>query len=410
MITEPRPHVFLSHVREDAERVERLAAELEARGIGTWIDRHRIRPGQRWQKAIEDAIRSGAFFVACFSKAFAARGRSYMNEELLLAIEEVRLRPEEAAWFIPIRLDDCAIPERRIGPELSIRSFQWLDMYPDWAQSIERLAEAIRPAVSSAVAVFIDGDWLIPTARQANLPLDFEALLMRLRLRYGDNVAVSLQLSRDRQSTSRVTYLKRLGYAAHLAETKKRGNRVYTDCDVKIALHAAGSTSNTLVIIAGDADLAPVFEHAKQQGKTTILIGIPGCVSAALRDVADDFVGLEEFVLDRGAPRVRAPWYPVHLDPILANVEGWPNVAKAIARRLKKYELADWMFVLRPLDEPYEPDEAPYPDFYKDENRIEFRVHVHPVVGKHNVALTANSLFDFLLMCLEPDDGDGQVS
>jgi hypothetical protein len=140
----PKPQVFLSYVREDAERVERLAADLEARGIGTWLDRHRIKPGERWQKVIEDGIRSGAFFVACFSRTYAARTRSYMNEELLLAIEEVRLRPEEATWFIPIRLDECEIPDRRIGPELSLRSFQWLDMFPDWERSVERLTEAIK--------------------------------------------------------------------------------------------------------------------------------------------------------------------------------------------------------------------------------------------------------------------------
>lgn len=93
MVAKAKPHVFLSHVREDAERVERLAADLEARGVATWIDRHQIKPGQRWQKAIEDAIRSGAFFVACFSQAYVGRARSYMNEELLIAIEEVRLRP-----------------------------------------------------------------------------------------------------------------------------------------------------------------------------------------------------------------------------------------------------------------------------------------------------------------------------
>jgi hypothetical protein len=140
-----KPHVFLSHVREDAVRIERLSADLEARGIRTWIDRNQIKPGQRWQDAIEDAIRSGAFFVACFSKAYAARPRSYMNEELSIAIEEVRLRPEEASWFIPLRLDDCEVPNRRIGPTSSVHSFQWLDMFPDWAKSIERLAEAMRP-------------------------------------------------------------------------------------------------------------------------------------------------------------------------------------------------------------------------------------------------------------------------
>ena len=66
MVAKPKPHVFLSHVREDAERVERLAVAVEARGIGTWIDRHKIKPGERWERAVEDAILSGAFFVACF--------------------------------------------------------------------------------------------------------------------------------------------------------------------------------------------------------------------------------------------------------------------------------------------------------------------------------------------------------
>ena len=165
MTAKPKPHVFLSHVREDAERVERLAADLEARGIVTWIDRHKIKPGERWEKAIEEAIRGGAFFVACFSQGYAARTRSYMNEELLIAIEEVRLRPQEASWFIPIRLDDCEIPDRRIGPELSIRSIQWLDMFPDWAKSVGHLVEAIGPSpepdLRAPFSVFrdIDAPW-----------------------------------------------------------------------------------------------------------------------------------------------------------------------------------------------------------------------------------------------------------
>jgi formylglycine-generating enzyme required for sulfatase activity len=146
MAGKPKPHVFLSHVREDAERVERLAADLEARGIETWIDRHKIKPGQRWQKAIEDAIRSGAFFVASFSHAYSARTRTYMNEELNLALEEVRLRPAETSWFIPVRLDDCEIPDLPIAPNVTVRSFQWLDMFPEWEMGVERLAGAIGPS------------------------------------------------------------------------------------------------------------------------------------------------------------------------------------------------------------------------------------------------------------------------
>jgi hypothetical protein len=59
------------------------------------------------------------FFVACFSQAYAARTRT-LNEELLLAIAEVRLRPEEASWFVPIRLDEC---ESRTGSVKADRIF-----------------------------------------------------------------------------------------------------------------------------------------------------------------------------------------------------------------------------------------------------------------------------------------------
>jgi formylglycine-generating enzyme required for sulfatase activity len=143
MARRPKPHVFLSHVREDAERIDRLASDLEARGIETWIDRHKIRPGERWEKAIEDAIRSGAFFVACFSTAYSARTRTYMNEELHIAFQEVRLRPADTSWFIPVRLDECEIPDLRIAPNLTVRSFHWLDLFPDWENGVERLAEVI---------------------------------------------------------------------------------------------------------------------------------------------------------------------------------------------------------------------------------------------------------------------------
>ena len=40
-------------------------------------------------------------FLACFSAKSVARTRTYQNEELVLAIEELRLRPADRIWFIP---------------------------------------------------------------------------------------------------------------------------------------------------------------------------------------------------------------------------------------------------------------------------------------------------------------------
>lgn len=52
-------HVFISYVRDDQKRVDALVAALRAVGIEVWIDKSSIKPGERWQKAIRDAITSG---------------------------------------------------------------------------------------------------------------------------------------------------------------------------------------------------------------------------------------------------------------------------------------------------------------------------------------------------------------
>jgi hypothetical protein len=84
------PHVFISYVRENREIVDRLATELKRRGVIVWLDRNDIEPGARWREAIKNAIRSGKFFLACFSMEYNKRIKSYMNEEMTLAIDELR--------------------------------------------------------------------------------------------------------------------------------------------------------------------------------------------------------------------------------------------------------------------------------------------------------------------------------
>jgi hypothetical protein len=109
------PHVFVSYVREDSDSVTRLAETLSSFGINVWLDRDSIKAGTRWKDAIRDGINQGAFFAACFSRAYGERSKTYMNEELTLAVEELRQRPTDQAWFIPVLLDACQMPRRAIG-------------------------------------------------------------------------------------------------------------------------------------------------------------------------------------------------------------------------------------------------------------------------------------------------------
>src|ERR1041385_3515428 len=108
-------HIFISYVREDFKTVDRLSIQLESYGLSVWLDREMIAPGVRWRDAIRHAIRSGDLFLACFSPAYAARERAFMNEELTLAIDELRLRPVDRTWFIPVLLGGGTVPPRSIS-------------------------------------------------------------------------------------------------------------------------------------------------------------------------------------------------------------------------------------------------------------------------------------------------------
>lgn len=136
-------HVFVSYVHQDSEIVDRLVMSLRTQGVNVWIDREQIKPGEKWQPAIRNAIREGAYFLACFSMASQERARSYMNEELTLAIEELRRRPSDRRWFIPVLLSDCAVPDRSIGAGETLRDIQWVSLTGDYERGIDVILEAI---------------------------------------------------------------------------------------------------------------------------------------------------------------------------------------------------------------------------------------------------------------------------
>ena len=125
-------YAFISYVREDRRLVDRLATVLKSRGVAVWLDRESITPGMRWKDAIRRAIRRGSFFIACFSENYERRERAYMNEELLLAIEQLRLFSPERAWFIPVLLSPCRVPDYEIGPGSTIGDLHRLELYEDW--------------------------------------------------------------------------------------------------------------------------------------------------------------------------------------------------------------------------------------------------------------------------------------
>ncbi len=136
---QPR-HVFISYVHEDAVHVDRLCAVLDAAQIPYWRDRKSLAPGDHWENKVREAISSGALvFLACFSEQSRKKPKSYMNEELTIAVEEFRKFPPDVTWLIPVRFDDGDIPEWGLGAGHSLKSLNYSNLHGD-----NYVAEAVR--------------------------------------------------------------------------------------------------------------------------------------------------------------------------------------------------------------------------------------------------------------------------
>jgi hypothetical protein len=140
-------HVFVSYVHADNAKVAKLVKELRSRGVPIWRDRDDLQPGQRWKFQISQAIREGNAFLALFSAESQKQDRSYMRQEILEAVEELRLRPADRAWFFPVLLSRCDIPELKIGPGETLRDLQYVPLYEARSANLQRLSDALRSAV-----------------------------------------------------------------------------------------------------------------------------------------------------------------------------------------------------------------------------------------------------------------------
>ena len=134
--------VFISHVEENRDEVLQLIDAIEPFTSLVWRIED-IKPGERWKDSIKNAINKGSFFIACFSQEYYNRDSTYMNKELIIAIEALHDRHIDKAWFIPVKLNECEIPDRSIGGGESLRDLQYIELHKDWDIGIQRISSLI---------------------------------------------------------------------------------------------------------------------------------------------------------------------------------------------------------------------------------------------------------------------------
>lgn len=120
-----------------------------AAGVHVWRDTSDLSPGQDRRTAIRRAITNGAFvFLACFSRQGLTQATTHQNEELTLAIDQMRIRRPDRPWLIPVRFDDCTIPDLDVGGGRTLASIQRADLFGQgYEQNLAGLIAAIQQIV-----------------------------------------------------------------------------------------------------------------------------------------------------------------------------------------------------------------------------------------------------------------------
>jgi hypothetical protein len=133
--------IFLAHASEDKNQVRGMYQRLKDSGFAPWLDEEDLLPGQNWRTEIPKAIRESDIFIACFSKS-SVQKQGYVQKEYRLALVTFTEKPPETIYLIPLRLDDCDIPDLQLPSfDISLRDYQWVDYWkPD---GFNRLLKAI---------------------------------------------------------------------------------------------------------------------------------------------------------------------------------------------------------------------------------------------------------------------------
>ena len=105
------PKIFLCHASEDKETVIDMHGQLQDVGFQPWLDKVDLLPGEEWQVEIPKIIRASDFVLVFMSNNSVSK-RGYVQKEFKLCLDTLTEFPEGQVYLIPIKIDDCEIPQK----------------------------------------------------------------------------------------------------------------------------------------------------------------------------------------------------------------------------------------------------------------------------------------------------------
>ncbi len=139
--TERKLRVFLSYAKEDFASVHEIYNRLKNEGwIEPWQDKPELLPGEYWTAAIKRAIDT-ADAVIIFLSDNSINKEGFVHYEMNYAYDRSLQKPPGTIYRIPIRLDDCDVPEDLYD----LDSRQWVDYFDEKKdETYEKLLRALK--------------------------------------------------------------------------------------------------------------------------------------------------------------------------------------------------------------------------------------------------------------------------
>ncbi|MBD3305168.1 TIR domain-containing protein [candidate division KSB3 bacterium] len=127
--------VFLCHSSKDKPLIRDLHRQLSALRLDLWFDEESLLPGQEWRTEITKAIRAADVVIICLSR-HAVSQAGYLHREIRHALDIAAEQPEGTIFLIPLRLEDCPLPEK-------LRHVHWVNYFEEAGyQKLRRALQA----------------------------------------------------------------------------------------------------------------------------------------------------------------------------------------------------------------------------------------------------------------------------
>jgi len=127
--------LFISYAHADSPFVDRLEADLQQQGFDPWVDRQRLKGGQRWRRELQEAVKRAQVLLIVLSPDAIASENVQIEYDYVLELGNV---------VIPLYYRQCEVP-------MELRAIQWIDFRHSYEQGISALLDTLHRHQQRAV-------------------------------------------------------------------------------------------------------------------------------------------------------------------------------------------------------------------------------------------------------------------